>query len=209
MDKIFGVPATSLSLVMSALLLIFILIVSIGAIRRFILVKMGTRNIPRRKGQSILIIIGLMLSSTIVATSLGIGDTVRYSIRSVVLDSLGTVDERISGPGKQLFGDEYFDYSEFEYVKKITKDFDKIDDLQPYIETQLPVSNDNSGLAESSMNIRGLELNNSSEILFDTKNNEVLLDDLNSNSVYVNSEASDAIKIKVGEKINIFTNKYI
>ena len=90
------------------------------AIRRFILVKMGTRNIPRRKGQSILIIIGLMLSSTIVATSLGIGDTVRYSIRSVVLDSLGTVDERISGPGKQLFGDEYFDYSEFEYVKKIT-----------------------------------------------------------------------------------------
>ena len=206
MDKIFGVPATSLSLVMSALLLIIILIVSIGAIRRFILVKMGTRNIPRRKGQSILIIIGLMLSSTIVATSLGIGDTVRYSIRSVVLDSLGTVDERISGPGKQLFGDEYFDYSEFEYVKKITKDFDKIDDLQPYIETQLPVSNDNSGLAESSMNIRGLELNNSSEILFDTKNNEVLLDDLNSNSVYVNSEASDAIKIKVGEKINIFTN---
>ena len=93
MDKIFGVPATNLSLVMSALLLIIILIVSIGAIRRFILVKMGTRNIPRRKGQSILIIIGLMLSSTIVATSLGIGDTVRYSIRSVVLDSLGTVDE--------------------------------------------------------------------------------------------------------------------
>ena len=77
MDKIFGVPATNLSLVMSALLLIIILIVSIGAIRRFILVKMGTRNIPRRKGQSILIIIGLMLSSTIVATSLGIGDTVR------------------------------------------------------------------------------------------------------------------------------------
>ena len=153
MDKIFGIPATNLALVMSSLLLIIILIVSVAGIRRRILVRMGTRNIPRRKGQSILIIIGLMLSSTIVATSLGIGDTVRYSIRSVVLDSLGTVDERISGPGKQLFGDEYFDYSEFLFVKEITQDFDKIDDLQPYIETKLPVSNDRSGLAESNMNI--------------------------------------------------------
>ena len=127
MDKIFGIPATNLALVMSSLLLIIILIVSVAGIRRKILVRMGTRNIPRRKGQSILIIIGLMLSSTIVATSLGIGDTVRYSIRSVVLDSLGTVDERISGPGKQLFGDEYFDYSEFLYVKEITQEFDKIE----------------------------------------------------------------------------------
>ena len=30
-----------------------------------------------------------------------------YNSDIVVLDSLGTVDERISGPGKQLFGDEY------------------------------------------------------------------------------------------------------
>ena len=117
MAKVFGLPATELAVGMTAILAVIFLIIVIGATRRFILVKMGTRNIPRRKGQSILIVIGLMLSSAIIATSLGIGDTVRYSIRSVALDFLGPTDEIIKGPGRQLYGEEYFDYSEFERIR--------------------------------------------------------------------------------------------
>ena len=113
MEKVFGLPAIELSISMISLVVIISLVILIGATRRFILVKMGTRNIPRRKGQSILIIIGLMLSSAIIAVSLGIGDTVRYSVRSVALDFLGQTDVLIKGPGNQLFGEEYFDYSEF------------------------------------------------------------------------------------------------
>ena len=78
MEKIFGIPATGLAIGMTIALALIFLIIGFGAARRFILFKMGGRNIPRRKGQSILIVIGLMLSSAIIATSLGIGDTVRY-----------------------------------------------------------------------------------------------------------------------------------
>ena len=74
MDKIFGIPANNLAIIMAILLIAIFIVVSFGAIRRFILFKMGTRNIPRRKGQSLLIVIGLMLSSIIIATSLGIGE---------------------------------------------------------------------------------------------------------------------------------------
>ena len=102
MEKIFGIPANNLAIVMAILLIVIFVVVIFGDLRRFILFKMGTRNIPRRKGQSLLIVIGLMLSSIIIATSLGIGDTIRYSIRFVVVDSLGIVDEVIKGPGKQL-----------------------------------------------------------------------------------------------------------
>ena len=118
-EKVFGLPASILANSMIIILVAISLIIMFGAFRRFILVKMGTRNIPRRKGQSALIVIGLMLSSIIIATSLGIGDTIRYSIRTVVLDSLGTADEIIIGPGKQQRGVEYFDYSEFEDVEKL------------------------------------------------------------------------------------------
>ena len=104
MSKVFGLPTTELAIAMTSLLVIIFAIIAISATRRFILVKMGTRNIPRRKGQSILIVIVLMLSSAIIATSLGIGDTVRHSIRSVAFDFLGPTDEVITGPGKQLFG---------------------------------------------------------------------------------------------------------
>ncbi|MDP7194507.1 MAG: hypothetical protein QF496_02905, partial [Dehalococcoidia bacterium] len=71
-EKVFGLPASILANSMVVILIIVSLIILFGAFRRFILVKMGIRNIPRRKGQSILIIIGLMLSSIIIATSLGI-----------------------------------------------------------------------------------------------------------------------------------------
>ena len=121
MEKVFGLPAYELAIVMSSLLVIIFLVISIGAIRRFILVKMGTRNIPRRKGQSVLIIIGLMLSSAIIATSLGIGDTVRHSVRSVALDFLGPTDELIKGPGNQLYGEEYFDFLNSKILQRYLK----------------------------------------------------------------------------------------
>ena len=53
----------------------------------------GVRNIPRRRAQTILIIIGLMLSTLIISTAFSIGDTVDYSITNQVYDSLHSVDE--------------------------------------------------------------------------------------------------------------------
>jgi len=78
MEKIFGIPANNLAIVMAILLIVIFVVVIFGAVRRKILFNMGFRNIPRRKGQSLLIVIGLMLSSIIIAASLGIGDTIRY-----------------------------------------------------------------------------------------------------------------------------------
>ena len=92
-EKVFGIPANTLAVSMVSILIFVAIIILFGAFRRFILVKMGTRNIPRRKGQSSLIVMGLMLSSIIIAVSLGIGDTVRYSVRSVVFDSSGNIIE--------------------------------------------------------------------------------------------------------------------
>ena len=156
-EKVFGIPANTLAISMVSILIVVAIIILFGAFRRFILVKMGTRNIPIRKGQSSLIVMGLMLSSIIIAVSLGIGDTVRYSVRSVVFDSAGNVDEIISGPGRQLFGDEYFEYSEFENVEKLVSSNSNIDGILPYIEIDLPAENDKSGIAESRVQVRGAD----------------------------------------------------
>ena len=208
MDKIFGIPANNLALVMAILLIVIFTLVSFGSVRRFILFKMGTRNIPRRKGQSLLIVIGLMLSSIIIATSLGIGDTVRYSIRSVAVDSLGPVDEVIKGPGKQLFGDEYFDYSEFIYVQNISKDNSNIEQLIPYIQTTLPSSNDNKDIAESSMNIRGYDFSFSKQKTFENLDGEeVSIDLLDSNNVFINYDAGKILKLQKGDTFQIYTKE--
>ncbi len=207
MAKVFGLPATELAIAMTILSVLIFSVFAIGASRRFILVKMGTRNIPRRKGQSSLIVIGLMLSSAIIATSLGIGDTVRYSVRSVALDFLGPTDEIIEGPGRQLFGEEYFDYSEFERVEQLTQNNSDIDGLLPLIEINLPASNDDLELAESNMRVRGLD-GGYSDNFYELKTLQgaiVSINSLATHETYINAGTSEVLKINKGGNISVYT----
>jgi len=68
------------------------------AIRHPILFKLGLRNIPRRPAQSLLIVIGLMLSTVIFVSALSLGDTLKYSIQRNAVDAYGAVDEVLAPP---------------------------------------------------------------------------------------------------------------
>src|SRR4029078_11262606 len=76
-----------------ALLAVCLLSVAWVAWRRPVIFKLGVRNIPRRKAQTLLIVVGLMLSTLIISAALGTGDTVDHSITSLVYDNMGHVDE--------------------------------------------------------------------------------------------------------------------
>ena len=81
MEKLFGLSTDSLALYLASLFALLVGLLIIQGLRNPILVKLGVRNIPKRPSQSILIIVGLMLSTVIIGASLGIGDTVYNSIR--------------------------------------------------------------------------------------------------------------------------------
>lgn len=68
------------------------------AARKPVLVKIGLRNLPRRPAQSVLIVIGLTLSTVIILSSLAIGDTLTYSVRSSAVQAYGRIDEIIAPP---------------------------------------------------------------------------------------------------------------
>ena len=88
------------------------------AVRNPILVKLGTRNVGRRRGRSALIVVGLMLGTTIIAAALTTGDTMSHTIRQTAVRSLGNTDEVVSAKGLtddiagelgQATGVRYFD----------------------------------------------------------------------------------------------------
>ena len=72
-------------------------------VRNPVLMKIGLRNLVRRPMQSALIVIGLTLSTIIVISSLGIGDTLRLSIQRQAIAAYGEVDEIIAPPLLSLF----------------------------------------------------------------------------------------------------------
>jgi hypothetical protein len=61
-----------------------------------VMFRIGIRNIPRRRAQTILIVLGLMLSTLIMSSALGFGDSLNYSIKKGVYDRLGPVDETLA-----------------------------------------------------------------------------------------------------------------
>jgi hypothetical protein len=102
-EKIFGIPMTT---IMIGLLLLFGLCLTAGAwvLHHRIIFRMGLRNVPHRPAQTILIVIGLMLSTLIIAAALTTGDTLNFSIKSQVYELLGHTDEMVVPAGGAVSG---------------------------------------------------------------------------------------------------------
>ena len=77
LNNITTTAAIYLAAAVGVILLYFLLIY----VRNPVLVKLGLRNIPRRPSQSILIVIGLALSTIIIISAFSTGDTLSSSLQ--------------------------------------------------------------------------------------------------------------------------------
>ncbi len=99
MKTLFGLSMDSIMFVLLGVFLLVTAVVAILAVRNRLLFKLALRNIPRRRAQTILIVVGLMLSTVIITSAFGTGDTISYSVRASALAGLGNVDEAIFHTG--------------------------------------------------------------------------------------------------------------
>ncbi|MCL4858754.1 MAG: hypothetical protein KJZ93_05080, partial [Caldilineaceae bacterium] len=88
----------NIALTLVILVVAIVLFLSWQGLRRPVLAKIGLRNIPRRPAQSILIVIGLTLSTIIIISALSIGDTLNYSVQRQAVAAFGEVDEILAPP---------------------------------------------------------------------------------------------------------------
>ncbi len=97
MQTLFGVPLDTLMQRLLVLTIAAAVLVILLALRRPILLKIGLRNVPRRRTRMLLIIFGLMLATTFISAALAVGDTISTAVRSVAVFNYGRVDEVVSG----------------------------------------------------------------------------------------------------------------
>ena len=117
MQKVFGIPIDTLLVVLVVALVGALGIVAVLAIRHPVLVKLGVRNVGRRRGRTALIVVGLMLGTTIVAGPDDRRHDESHDSRSG-RRTLGQTDELVSAKGTEVSlgtnlgsatGVEYFD----------------------------------------------------------------------------------------------------
>jgi putative ABC transport system permease protein len=110
MREVFGLPAGPFALVLAVLLAAALGTVTVLAVRNPVFLRMGVRNIPRRKGRTVLIVVGLMLGTAIIAAALLTGDTMAQAVRASAVRALGAVDERVTaGTTAEIAGTEGLD----------------------------------------------------------------------------------------------------
>ena len=169
MNEIFGIPSgTLLTILLVAIGLILAAVAFIGW-RYPLSFRLGLRNLPRRKAQTALVIGGLALSTMIITSALGIGDTIDYSTKSGVYEELGGIDLQIgselvqaeggfgfsSGPDQDAAAGSWFDASVAGEVAALVDD-GTLDGAAPLIVQTLPVASTASNLSEAAVEIRGI-----------------------------------------------------
>jgi putative ABC transport system permease protein len=213
MNKLFGVPVSSLALVMVAGLGIAFGAVAALALRNRVFLRLGVRNVGRRRGRSGLIVVGLMLGTAIIAAALATGDTMRKTIRSSAISALGQTDEVVGAQGAEAAlatntrgatGGRYFPQSYADRIARATAGSGLVDGVAPVIVEDVAVQDVSTRQNEPRVTLFASEatrMRGFGEIRANGKT--VSLADLRPGEVYLNAKAADKLGAKAGDTVRI------
>ena len=185
-------------------------LIGVLALRNRIMLKLGLRNIPRRRAQTILIIIGIMLSSVITAAAFGTGDTINFSIRHEAVEALGPIDEvivRARVTVDDSFGSQsYFPMDRFLDLREELAGLETIDGLTAGIGEEVPAINSGTLLSEGRMRVTGIDPASLGGFggLTSTSGKDVRVEDLGDGEAYINVKAAEELEAGVDDEVLLF-----
>ncbi|HYI14262.1 MAG TPA: FtsX-like permease family protein [Thermomicrobiales bacterium] len=213
MDDILGIPVAGLMIALLILLSLCLLSVAWVAWRRPVIFKLGTRNIPRRKAQTSLIVVGLMLSTLIISAALGTGDTVNYSMTTEIYDNLGQVDELVVASHERevttvLTSDDVMHAGSLERVDRAAASIAEIDGVMPLLDARVPVINHGAQLAEPDVVLSGLDSSRLDAFggLKATDGKTIDLAGLGADTVVVSERLSGEIDAVAGDTVTVYVD---
>src|SRR5687768_9237153 len=144
-----------------AVLGLCLLSVAFAAWRQPVMFKLGVRNIPRRKAQTTLIVVGLMLSTLIISAALGTGDTLHYSLTKDSYENLGHVDQLVV-PSSEFEAPNAdtnvkFNASVLATVDGALVDDENVDGIMPILDARISAVNETKQQAEPALILIGAD----------------------------------------------------
>jgi len=219
MQELFGLPIATLMWILVAAVAVIVVLVAAMALRNPLIFKLGVRNIGRRKAQTVLIVTGLMLSTLIIATALGVGDTINYSANVQAYDDLGPIDVRADTSASSAGGGFTFggpgggggnartlidEASAAPIVAQMARLGD-VDGVLPALIDNVPVSNPASDLFRPAVTVHGLGDPSGADLASLTLADGTAADwaALGPDEAYINQALADQIEAGVGATLDV------
>ena len=209
MSQLFGMPLDSLTTILLAVTFVIIGSVVLLALSNLIFFKIGVRNIPRRRTQMVLIVFALMLSTTLLSSTLAIGDVVNAAVQSVAIYNLGNVDETVEG-GNGALG--FFDDRIYYGIIRHSRNYPDIAAVgAALVETNLLVADENSRQVRSKVTV--LAVIPGSEQGFGGMQNDngkghLQIASLAQDEVYLNHTAAQLLNAHAGDLIYLYSKRW-
>jgi putative ABC transport system permease protein len=213
MEKLFGLPMATLTVVLPLVLGVVLAVVLGLALRKPVLLRLSSRYVARRKGRTSLIVLGLMLGTAMVMAALNTGDTMTYTIRYAELAALGNVDEVISSQEEsdiEITGEsaelKYINEADYLEVRDAFMATGLVDGVAPAILEQVGVQDVTTQQTEPRISLRaiGSEAGDSFIEARDQQGRRVLVADLGPSEVYLNEDAVQELDAKPGDRLAVF-----
>jgi putative ABC transport system permease protein len=214
MTELFGLPMNTLMWVFGLGLLAVIVWSAFLALRQPVLFRLSVRNMPRRPGRSLLIVLGLTLATTIITSALATGDTVALSARSDVLTALGNIDEVISSTEEsdiEITGEsvalEYIDEAAFEEIRGAAQRIPDVDGAMPAILEEVGAQNITTRQTSPRVGVIGIDARymNGFGTVRNLDGEAVDLATLPPGEVLLNTEAADELNASSGDQVVLYS----
>ena len=210
MDELFGAPVTGIAAVLAIAFGFAMGFLFYINLRNPILVRMAFRNVLRRPGQSLLILVGLMLATAIISSAFTIGDSVTFSIKRVATDSLRSLDELVVVDEDSPLWEgqavpEGLPEEAFRELALLLDADPDIDGTVPALTEDVAVINLDGRQFEAGALLAGLDPARAAafEALWDTEGNPVDLAALGPDTAYITKDGAEELQVAAGEPLSL------
>ena len=186
---------------------IIVAIVLIDASRNRILFNIGFRNLKRRKTNTMIVILGLMIGTAIISSSFGIGDTMDNFIQDEIYSDYQETDITVFN---NTFAGEYVDVPQGVYLdfKGDVQSIDKVEGVTGEVHGSVSIFNPDSLLTETSVRVMGLNRTEGDYFGSVYADGEKVEIDLEGNEVYIDEPLADDLEAGEGDQVRVFSKVY-
>jgi putative ABC transport system permease protein len=215
-SKLFGIPVGALAVVLLVALAAALGALAVLALRNRVLLRLGVRNVGRRRGRSALIVAGLMLGTTIITAALVTGDTMSHTIRSTATRALGRTDVAIAAAGAKVelnasdsgsaTGTKYFPQRSYDRIAATLARSSLADAAIPAIVEPVGVLDATSRRTEPQTTLFASDparMRGFATIRTD-HGRAVTLSELRSGEVFINTKSAEQLDARAGDVVRVF-----
>ena len=210
MEELFGLPTIRLMWIVVVIAGIAAAVIAFIFLKRPILVRMGLRNIPRRRAQTVLVTMGLTLATIIVTIAFSTGDSLAVSVRNLALDSLERIDhfittEEVDSGDDAEGGDAIPNQVLLDLQSHFAED-ERIDAIFGSRFDLVPVEHPEAGQIEPQFYLVGVdpEVTDRLEAVRDEDGDLLRLSDLRDDEIVINELAARELDAEPGDQVRLY-----